>query len=642
MAYNSGVSTLFNKSVNMNSAYADSINPAFSFSGSINSLFGSYINPSVSINSTGSIVNLYCQSISTFLSQPGGTISQFNNLMVNGPLATAGAITNAYSLYVVPFSGSGTVVNNFTAYFQGSIGIGTTTPVSALDVAGTMSVGTYAGTITSTVSQLVISGYLGIATATPSYIADVNGIAAARQMFSPQTTRANQLAAYTLGFDQNLGGGLTNTNKGLNTLSCSVFNIQTNVSNSSNGYYFATYDGRYVYLGPQSNSTFTRYDTFISFSSSLSYQVYNLNNVVNSITGSLAIGFDGMFVYLQVAPGYFLKYNTSSPFTFTTSYQVFNLLSLNGSASLYFGAIFDGTYVYISGNASTTPLIRYNTNLPFTVSTSYQVFVNPPSAVGSGANGYYRGSFDGRYIYFVPQSTSTAAVYNLVRYDTFSSFSVSASYTAFNAVSLGGNTPVQMSGVVNTGRYIYFIPFNATTVPGQIIQYDTTSSFTSSSSYRTFNITPFYTAGASPQSSAFDGRYLYLMPWNSTLIVRYDTLLPFTTSTSYVFTDLSLVLGASNTFLSAIFNGRYLFTSAASAGLFYRIDVYPGPQATYLNAFSAPLGLTLLNGGGLNLVGTSTSGSAISGTASAVPAQVAQYLVVNINGTSRKIPFYNQ
>jgi hypothetical protein len=44
--------------------------------------------------------------------------------------------------------------------------------------------------------------------------------------------------------------------------------------------------------------------------------------------------------------------------------------------------------------------------------------------------------------------------------------------------------------------------------------------------------------------------------------------------------------------------------------------------------------------GDLKLTGTSFANSASAGTSGAVPAQVAGYLIVNINGVSRKIPYY--
>ena len=44
--------------------------------------------------------------------------------------------------------------------------------------------------------------------------------------------------------------------------------------------------------------------------------------------------------------------------------------------------------------------------------------------------------------------------------------------------------------------------------------------------------------------------------------------------------------------------------------------------------------------GDLTLASSTTSTSATAGTNGGVPAQVAGYLVVSINGTSRKIPYY--
>lgn len=646
MAYNSGVLTLFNQAANTNSPFSDSINPTFSFTESIDSLFGVYINPVVKINSTGSIVNLYCQSVVPTINIANGTISQFTTVNVIGPQSIAGQITSAYSLYVNPFSGAGTVVNNFTAYFEGSVGIGTTSPLSALDVAGSVAVGTFAGNISATVSQLIIPSSLGIATATPSYMVDVNGIAAATQMFSPQTTHVNQMAALSLGFDQGKGGGMVGTKKFINTLSSSVFDINANVSTLAGGCQHSAYDGRYIYMGPYSNTVLVRYDSFRSFSSSSSYQFFDLNNVVSSLSGgSNAIGFDGKYIYLQVFPFYFIRYDTCGVFTSTFSYGFFDLSLLNSNVSVCSGAVYDGNYVYISTYVVFPALIRYNKNLSFVSVSSYEIFVSPPSSIGVDPNGYNAGVFDGRYIYYTPQTS--AGYYNIVRYDTFAPFSVSSSYDTFNLWLLVDNYNINMKAAIFTGRYVYFIPYDAETIPGHLVRYDTTLSFSSTSSYSMYYFTPYYSYPNSPLAAAFDGRYLCIFPWpyigSAAPIVRYDTLLPFTASTSYLVSDLSLFMGT-NKYASATFDGRYIYTCSWEAALIVRIDSYAAPQATYLNALSAPQGLTLLDGGGINLVEAATSGSAISGTVvgRAVPSLTAGYMVMNINGTSRKIPVYNQ
>lgn len=58
----------------------------------------------------------------------------------------------------------------------------------------------------------------------------------------------------------------------------------------------------------------------------------------------------------------------------------------------------------------------------------------------------------------------------------------------------------------------------------------------------------------------------------------------------------------------------------------------------FLGAGSGAFGITL--GGGISIVNTSTSAGANTGASGAPPAQVAGYLVVDIAGTPRKIPYY--
>ena len=56
---------------------------------------------------------------------------------------------------------------------NGNVGIGTTTPANALDVNGSLAIGTYAGTTVSTSSSIAVPNKIGIGTASPNFKLDI-------------------------------------------------------------------------------------------------------------------------------------------------------------------------------------------------------------------------------------------------------------------------------------------------------------------------------------------------------------------------------------------------------------------------------------------------------------------------------------
>ncbi len=57
----------------------------------------------------------------------------------------------------------------------GKVGIATPTPLSTLDINGSIATGTYAGTTAAPVNGMIVSGSVGIATSSPQATLDVGG-----------------------------------------------------------------------------------------------------------------------------------------------------------------------------------------------------------------------------------------------------------------------------------------------------------------------------------------------------------------------------------------------------------------------------------------------------------------------------------
>jgi hypothetical protein len=195
-------------------------------------------------------------------------------------------------------------------------------------------------------------------------------------------------------------------------------------------------------------------------------------------------------------------------------------------------------------------------------------------------------------MYLVP-----AAYGQITRYDTTLPFGTAASYAIFDTAANVNSNSIGFAGGVFDGRYVYLVPFDNGSFFGQITRYDTTVPFTAASGYTIFNTTTGNTNSCGFDGGVFDGRFIYLVP---------------------------------------SFNG-------AASGQITRIDAYPGPKAVALNALSAANGLTFTGtttATGSLVLSTTTAGTAASGT-SALPAQVAGYLSIVVNGSTQKIPYYN-
>lgn len=651
MAYNTGEFSLFKFSTTTSQIVANLRAPQFRPTGSVGSLVGSYIVPTIMATGSAKVTNVYSEASSMTITQAGSNVQFAASVNISGPTLFAGRITNAYSLYVISGSGAGTIQNNFAAYFDPGVGLGTTTPMSSLDVAGAVAVGTYAGNVTAPLNGMIISGSLGIANATPSYSVDVIGQAGATHIYSPQTTQWSQLFQVAEGWNQGSGSCVVGSQLTVNSLSIDLFDLAT-VGNVSIG--AGIFDGRYLYLISSGTGPLIRYDVNLPFSSSTSYTnfpISSLNSKSSSFNGG---AFDGQYVYCvpgATTSGLVVRYNTTALFSSSISYSIFNTQALQSNSVDFSGSVFDGRYVYfvpgLGGLTSSGQITRYDTTLSFTNSLSYNFF--DMSSAQSNSTGFASGVFDGQYIYFTPQINRTGTYFGQISiYDTTLPFTTASSYSFFDTRAL--NTLSKgFAGQAFDGRFIYFMNLNG----GQITRYDTTLTFLNSLSYNFFNTTSLQSNSTGFSAGcAFDGRYVYFAPgfnfvtstWHGHM-TRYDVTGFFSSSTSYSFFDIAAVQSLYVGFDGAIFDGRYVyflpnFNGVTSSGKIARINAYGGTALQALSTFGAPNGLTMLGGGAISLSNATTVGSASAG-AGASTSQVQGYYVLNINGTSRKIPFYS-
>ena len=173
--------------------------------------------------------------------------------------------------------------------------------------------------------------------------------------------------------------------------------------------------------------------------------------------------------------------------------------------------------------------------------------------------------FDGRYVYLVPNSAATVA-----RFDTQST--LDAGWSTYDLTPLGA---ASMWGGAFDGRYVYFVPSPG----GTAARYNPAGALNAAASWATFDMATSIDSRAKGfRSAAFDGRYVYFVPYVSTVVVRYDTLAPsFSQLGAWSSFDMAPVDLPITGFEGAVFDGRYVYFVPNDNGVVARFDALPPP-----------------------------------------------------------------
>ena len=212
------------------------------------------------------------------------------------------------------------------------------------------------------------------------------------------------------------------------------------------------------------------------------------------------------------------------------------------------------------------------------------------NTAGLDTRGFFGAVFDGRYVYFVPQSTgiqdtgmTTGQHGRVLRYDTQGNFQSADSWSAYDASATSDLRTRGYYGAVFDGRYVFFIPrTDGVDLHTRMLRYDTQAEFTSPESWLAHDVGH----AMSCQSAAFDGRYIFCCPGyekdpkteHCARMLRYDTQGSLSNPDSYVLHDAvktgGLDLGCYD---GAVFDGRYVYFSPLGAiGKMLRYDTSAG------------------------------------------------------------------
>lgn len=379
----------------------------------------------------------------------------------------------------------------------------------------------------------------------------------------------------------------------------------TTVRTESQGFMGAAFDGRYAYFVPNaniSNSTatvdgvVTRYDTTSDFALTGSWSTFDATTVDTGAKGFAGAVFDGRYLYFVPLTngsidGVVARYDTQASFTDAASWASFDTTGLNANAKGFCGGTFDGRYVYfVPGLAVSTGVVtRFDTHGSFSDPASWSTF--DTTTVDTSARAFNGAVFDGRYVYLVPSNPSGLNLHTVARYDTQATFDSAGSWSMFDTTQVDPGAGGFM-GAAFDGRYVYLVPNdNNAGYDGLVARFDTTASFQDAASWSSFDATTVDPLAKGFQGAAFDGRYLYLVPFfNSSafsgLVARYDTQATFADARSWSTFDTTSVDATASGFFGGVFDGRYLYLAPNRDGTIARFDAKTPPSMPSLPAWN--------------------------------------------------------
>jgi hypothetical protein len=235
-------------------------------------------------------------------------------------------------------------------------------------------------------------------------------------------------------------------------------------------------------------------------------------------------------------------------FTVTSYWSSFDATTgVDSNLQSFAGGTFDGRYVYFVPNEAPNLALRYDTQGAFSSAASWETF--DTESVDINAYGFVGAVFDGRYVDYVPWYSSGSPSATFLRFDTKASFGTKASWSIV-APPVGG-----FQGGTFDGRYVYVAQRTGTA--GNLERLDTT---VDGGAWSGFDLYPTSTKLDWLFGGLFDGRYVYVQSTATSTVARYDTKGPFDAGASFESFGVGTDLGAAGLGNGA-FDGRYLYFS---------------------------------------------------------------------------------
>lgn len=247
----------------------------------------------------------------------------------------------------------------------------------------------------------------------------------------------------------------------------------------------------------------------------------------------------------------------------------FDVSTVSAGLHGFAGGSFDGHYVYLAPHDNGAPdglVARLDTQAAggFASTTSWTSF--DTASLAAGATGYLGAVYDPAHahLYLVPDNNGAPSGI-VASYATGQPFTQDASsWATFSTLTLDAGA-AGFSGGTFDGRYLYLAPYDNGAADGVVTRLDTTQAFTSASSWSTFDMTQLPGAAMAKGyvGAVYAGTLVIFVPAGvaspSPLVAAYDSTLPFSSPTSWQTYDLSGLEATARGFLGATFDGRYVY-----------------------------------------------------------------------------------
>jgi len=287
----------------------------------------------------------------------------------------------------------------------------------------------------------------------------------------------------------------------------------------------AAFDGRYVYFVPwgdlavryDSQASFNTGASWTSFNTGTLVPQPD-GGIASNATSYFGAAFDGRYLYYVPARtltgpanSIVLRFDTQAGFTTASSWSTFDASTIGSSVRDFAGAAFDGRYVYFVPR-SNGQVLRCDTQATFTTAATWATF--DTTTLPTPASSFEGAAFDGRYVYLAPNSTGI-----LTRYDSQGTFASAASWETLDATMLGSSSFSRWyySGATFDGRYVYFVPNS-----GSLLRYDSQAPFGATTSWGVLDLQTVGLVDGAYRGAVFDGRYVYILPGGLIPLVRFD------------------------------------------------------------------------------------------------------------------------
>jgi hypothetical protein len=389
------------------------------------------------------------------------------------------------------------------------------------------------------------------------------------------------------------------------TSNWAFFDVQPLPGFGTAGFAGGTFDGRYVYFAGNAGKV-GRYDTTLAFDAPSAWASYAPTGALGGFGGAV---FDGRYVYFVpylhgVVESVASRFDTLGNFGAPDAWSTFDLstLSADGGAvtSGFFGAVFDGRYVFFLPRNDGAPdgrVLRYDSQV--SADAAVPAPDGGPTATDGGdggsapapgsfgdpslwqtfdvttinpvAKGFAGGVAGASSLFLAPYANDVfdAEVHSgnsgiAVRHTFGSSFTTTSTWSTFDTTTVNSYSYDFIGGAFD-GQYVYFVPHAL----GIVTRFDTTGTFTSTPSWSTYDTTRLAlldTGAPVPYAGgAYDGRFIYFLPSASGAapVARYDTQSTFAADCAWsTFDPTSLAASGGNVlqpFMGAVFDGTYLY-----------------------------------------------------------------------------------